>query len=63
MDVNAGVGVSPPVRFGGPEEQRSLTSNDSLDPVSNVLLIPRLTSAQYEVSSSLGYTSTRGEIL
>lgn len=61
LDVSAGVGVSPPVRFGGPEEQRSLTSNDSLGPVSNVLLIPRLPSAQYEVSSSLGYTSTRGE--
>lgn len=53
--------MSPPVRFGGPEEQRSLTSNDSLGPVSNVLLIPRLPQAQYEVSSSLGYTSTRGE--
>lgn len=61
LDVSAGVGVSPPVRFGGPEEQRSLTSNGSLGPVSNVLLIPRLPSAQYEVSSSLGYTSTRGE--
>lgn len=47
--------------FEGPEEQRSLTSNDSLGSVSNVLLIPRLPSAQYEVSSSLGYMSTRGE--
>lgn len=63
LDVTAGVGISPPVRFGGPEEQRSLTSNDSLGPVSNVLLIPRLPLAQYEVSSSLGYTSTRGETL
>lgn len=61
LDVTAGIGVSPPVRFGGPEEQRSLTSNDSLGPVSNVLLIPRLPSVQYEVSSSLGYTSTRGK--
>lgn len=61
LDVTAGIGVSPPVRFGGPEEQRSLTSNDSLGPMSNVLLIPRLPLAQYEVSSSLGYTSTRGE--
>lgn len=61
LDVTAGIGVSPPVRFGGPEEQRSLTSNDSLGPVSSVLLIPRLPLAQYEVSSSLGYTSTRGE--
>lgn len=49
--------------FEGPEEQRSLTSNDSLGSVSNVLLIPRLPSAQYEVSSSLGYMSTRGETL
>lgn len=61
LDVTAGIGVSPPVRSGGPEEQRSLTSNDSLGPVSNVLLIPRLPPAQYEVSSSLGYTSSRGE--
>lgn len=61
LDVTAGIGVSPPVRFGGPEEQRSVTSSGSLGPVSNVLLIPRLPSAQYEVSSSLGYTSTRGE--
>lgn len=61
LEVTACIGVSPPVRFEGPEEQRSLTSNDSLGSVSNVLLIPRLPSAQYEVSSSLGYTSTRGE--
>lgn len=61
VDVSAGVGVSPPVRAGAPEEQRSLASDDSLGPVSNMLLIPRLPPAQYEVSSSLGYTSTRGK--
>nr|XP_020475229.1 DEP domain-containing protein 5 isoform X3 [Monopterus albus] len=59
VDVSAGIGVSPPVRSGGPEEQRSLASDDSLGPVSNMLLIPRMPPAQYEVSSSLGYTSTR----
>uniref|UniRef100_A0A4W6EBQ9 DEP domain containing 5, GATOR1 subcomplex subunit n=1 Tax=Lates calcarifer TaxID=8187 RepID=A0A4W6EBQ9_LATCA len=59
VDVSAGIGASPPVRSGGPEEQRSLASDDSLGPVSNMLLIPRMPSAQYEVSSSLGYTSTR----
>ncbi|KAK2895758.1 GATOR1 complex protein DEPDC5 isoform X3 [Channa argus] len=59
VDVSADIGVSPPVRSGGPEEQRSLASDDSLGPVSNMLLIPRLPPAQYEVSSSLGYTSTR----
>ncbi|XP_054452418.1 GATOR complex protein DEPDC5 isoform X4 [Anoplopoma fimbria] len=59
VDVSAGIGVSPPVRSGGPEEQRSLASDDSLGPVSNMLLIPRIPPAQYEVSSSLGYTSTR----
>ncbi|XP_020502676.1 GATOR1 complex protein DEPDC5 isoform X3 [Labrus bergylta] len=59
VDVTAGIGVSPPIRSVGPEEQRSLASDDSLGPVSNVLLIPRLPPAQYEVSSSLGYTSTR----
>uniref|UniRef100_A0AAQ6AHW8 DEP domain-containing protein n=1 Tax=Amphiprion ocellaris TaxID=80972 RepID=A0AAQ6AHW8_AMPOC len=59
VDVSAGVGASPPVRSGGPEEQRSLASDDSLGPVSNMLLIPRMPPAQYEVSSSLGYTSTR----
>uniref|UniRef100_A0A8C7FU64 DEP domain containing 5, GATOR1 subcomplex subunit n=1 Tax=Oncorhynchus kisutch TaxID=8019 RepID=A0A8C7FU64_ONCKI len=53
-------GVSPPVRSCGPDEQRSLASDDSLGRVSNILLIPRLPPAQYgEVSSSLGYTSTR----
>uniref|UniRef100_A0A8C3A5P6 DEP domain containing 5, GATOR1 subcomplex subunit n=1 Tax=Cyclopterus lumpus TaxID=8103 RepID=A0A8C3A5P6_CYCLU len=57
--VRAGIGVSPPVRSGGPEEQRSLASDDSLGPVSNMLLIPRIPLVQYEVSSSLGYTSTR----
>ncbi|XP_034411622.1 GATOR complex protein DEPDC5 isoform X6 [Cyclopterus lumpus] len=59
VDVSAGIGVSPPVRSGGPEEQRSLASDDSLGPVSNMLLIPRIPLVQYEVSSSLGYTSTR----
>lgn len=63
LEVTACIGVSPPVRFEGPEEHKSLTSNDSLGSVSNVLLIPRLPSAQYEVSSSLGYMSTRGEVL
>ncbi|KAM9720335.1 GATOR1 complex protein DEPDC5 isoform 3-T3 [Menidia menidia] len=58
-DINTGIGMSPPVRSGGPEEQRSLTSDDSLGPVSSILLIPRVPPAQYEVSSSLGYTSTR----
>uniref|UniRef100_A0A7N9AL76 DEP domain containing 5, GATOR1 subcomplex subunit n=1 Tax=Mastacembelus armatus TaxID=205130 RepID=A0A7N9AL76_9TELE len=58
-DVSAGIGVSPPVRSGGPEEQRSLASDDSLGPVSNMLLIPRMAPVQYEFSSSLGYTSTR----
>ncbi|XP_074544600.1 GATOR1 complex protein DEPDC5 isoform X2 [Halichoeres trimaculatus] len=59
VDVSGGIGVSPPVRSVGPEEQRSLASDDSMGPVSNVLLIPRMPPAQYEVSSSLGYTSTR----
>ncbi|KAL7387478.1 hypothetical protein ABVT39_024082 [Epinephelus coioides] len=59
VDVSAGIGVSPPIRSGGPDEQRSLASDDSLGPVSNMLLIPRMPPAQYEVSSSLGYTSTR----
>ncbi|KAG9342542.1 hypothetical protein JZ751_015921 [Albula glossodonta] len=54
-----GAGGSPPARITGPEEQRSLASDDSLGKVSNILLIPRLPPAQYEVSSSLGYTSTR----
>lgn len=59
VDVNAGFGASPPVRSGTHDEQRSLASDDSLGPVSNMLLIPRVPAAQYEVSSSLGYTSTR----
>nr|XP_046263694.1 GATOR complex protein DEPDC5 isoform X6 [Scatophagus argus] len=59
VDVSTGIGTSPPIRSGGPEEQRSLASDDSLGPVSNMLLIPRMPPAQYEVSSSLGYTSTR----
>lgn len=60
VDISAGIGASPPVRSGGPDEQRSLASDDSLGPVSNMLLIPRMPPVQYEVSSSLGYTSTRG---
>ncbi|XP_047445704.1 GATOR complex protein DEPDC5 isoform X1 [Mugil cephalus] len=59
VDVSTGIGASPPIRSGGPDEQRSLASDDSLGPVSNMLLIPRVPPAQYEVSSSLGYTSTR----
>ncbi|XP_019122302.1 GATOR complex protein DEPDC5 isoform X7 [Larimichthys crocea] len=59
VDISAGIGASPPVRSGGPDEQRSLASDDSLGPVSNMLLIPRMPPVQYEVSSSLGYTSTR----
>ncbi|XP_038574841.1 GATOR complex protein DEPDC5 isoform X9 [Micropterus salmoides] len=59
VDVSTGIGTSPPPRSGGPEEQRSLASDDSLGPVSNMLLIPRMPLVQYEVSSSLGYTSTR----
>ncbi|XP_028328449.1 GATOR complex protein DEPDC5 isoform X2 [Gouania willdenowi] len=57
--AEVGVGVSPPVRFRGPEEQRSVNSDDSLGPVSSMLMIPRVPHPQYEVSSSLGYTSTR----
>lgn len=63
VDVSASIGASPPVRSGGPDEQRSLASDDSLGPVSNMLLIPRMPPAQYEVSSSLGYTSNRGDSL
>ncbi|XP_038139491.1 GATOR complex protein DEPDC5 isoform X2 [Cyprinodon tularosa] len=59
VDISTGIGISPPVRSGGAEEQQSLASDDSLEPVSNMLLIPRGPPAQYEVSSSLGYTSTR----
>uniref|UniRef100_A0A8C6LPX8 DEP domain containing 5, GATOR1 subcomplex subunit n=1 Tax=Nothobranchius furzeri TaxID=105023 RepID=A0A8C6LPX8_NOTFU len=58
VEVTTGVGTSP-VRSTGPEEEQSLASDDSLGPVSNILLIPRVPQAQYEVSSSLGYTSTR----
>ncbi|CAL8314510.1 unnamed protein product [Gadus morhua 'NCC'] len=58
-EVGSGPGASPPVRGGGQEELRSLASSDSLGPVSSVLLIPRHPTVQYEVSSSLGYTSTR----
>ncbi|XP_060764411.1 GATOR1 complex protein DEPDC5 isoform X5 [Neoarius graeffei] len=50
-------GCSPPSRpAGGTDEQRSLASDDSLGHVSNMLMIPRQL-PQYEVSSSLGYTS------
>ncbi|XP_012729054.2 GATOR complex protein DEPDC5 isoform X5 [Fundulus heteroclitus] len=59
VDISTGIGTSPPVRSGCAEEQQSLASDDSLGPVSNMLLIPRGPPAQYEVSSSLGYTSTR----
>ncbi|KAA0703820.1 GATOR complex protein DEPDC5 [Triplophysa tibetana] len=61
-DVGGGVvGISPPIRTTGQEEQRSLASEDSLGHISNILLIPRPAQGQYEVSSSLGYTScTRG---
>lgn len=61
VDVSSGVGASSPVCSGGLEEQRSLASDDSLGPVSNMLLIPRAPALHYEVSSSLGYTSTRGK--
>ncbi|KAI5622623.1 DEP domain-containing protein 5 isoform X3, partial [Silurus asotus] len=56
-------GCSPPSRpIGGTDEQRSLASDDSLGRVSNILLIPRHP-PQYEVSSSLGYTSCARELL
>uniref|UniRef100_A0A3B1K5A7 DEP domain containing 5, GATOR1 subcomplex subunit n=1 Tax=Astyanax mexicanus TaxID=7994 RepID=A0A3B1K5A7_ASTMX len=59
-----GTGCSPPVRpAGGPDEQRSLASDDSLGHISNMLLIPRQVHGQYEVSSSLGYTSCTRELL
>ncbi|XP_034038608.1 GATOR complex protein DEPDC5 isoform X2 [Thalassophryne amazonica] len=59
VEVNTGIGASPPVCSGGHDEQRSLAFDNSFGPVSNMLLIPRLPSIQYEVSSSLGYSSTR----
>ncbi|XP_054618374.1 GATOR complex protein DEPDC5 isoform X2 [Dunckerocampus dactyliophorus] len=59
VDISTGIGISPPVCLSGPDEQHSLTSDDSLGPVSNVLVIPRMLPIQYEVSSSLGYTCTR----
>ncbi|XP_057176797.1 GATOR complex protein DEPDC5 isoform X5 [Triplophysa rosa] len=63
-DVGGGVvGSSPPIRPMGPEEQRSLASDDSLGRISNILLIPRPAQGQYEVSSSLGYTSCTREML
>ncbi|KAM9456644.1 GATOR1 complex protein DEPDC5 isoform 4-T5 [Clarias gariepinus] len=56
-------GCSPPSRpVGGTDEQRSLASDDSLGQISNILLIPRQP-LQYEVSSSLGYTSCARELL
>ncbi|XP_036451060.1 GATOR complex protein DEPDC5 isoform X5 [Colossoma macropomum] len=64
-ELSIGVGgCSPPVRLaGGPDEQRSLASDDSLGHISNILLIPRQVHGQYEVSSSLGYTSCTRELL
>ncbi|XP_072515735.1 GATOR1 complex protein DEPDC5 isoform X6 [Salminus brasiliensis] len=64
-ELNGGTGgCSPPVRpAGGPDEQRSLASDDSLGHISNMLLIPRQVHGQYEVSSSLGYTSCTRELL
>ncbi|XP_077391855.1 GATOR1 complex protein DEPDC5 isoform X4 [Festucalex cinctus] len=59
VDVASGVGASPPLGFAGGDEQHSLASDDSLGPVSNMFLIPRMPSMVYEVSSSLGYTSTK----
>lgn len=57
----AGAGMSSPAYSTGPEEHHSLASDDSVGPVSNVVLIPRLPAVQYEISSSLGYSSTRGK--
>ncbi|XP_022536846.2 GATOR complex protein DEPDC5 isoform X1 [Astyanax mexicanus] len=63
-ELSIGTGCSPPVRpAGGPDEQRSLASDDSLGHISNMLLIPRQVHGQYEVSSSLGYTSCTRELL
>uniref|UniRef100_A0A8B9LSW1 DEP domain containing 5, GATOR1 subcomplex subunit n=1 Tax=Astyanax mexicanus TaxID=7994 RepID=A0A8B9LSW1_ASTMX len=63
-ELSGGTGCSPPVRpAGGPDEQRSLASDDSLGHISNMLLIPRQVHGQYEVSSSLGYTSCTRELL
>ncbi|XP_017552757.1 GATOR complex protein DEPDC5 isoform X3 [Pygocentrus nattereri] len=64
-ELSIGIGgCSPPVRpAGGPDEQRSLASDDSLTHISNILLIPRQAHGQYEVSSSLGYTSCTRELL
>ncbi|XP_048450167.1 GATOR complex protein DEPDC5-like, partial [Rhincodon typus] len=55
------VSNSPPHHRGALlEEVRSQASDDSsLGKISNILLIPRPHLHQYEVSSSLGYTSTR----
>ncbi|XP_077413370.1 GATOR1 complex protein DEPDC5 isoform X3 [Vanacampus margaritifer] len=58
VDVASGVGTSPTLCFAG-DEQHSLASDDSLGPVSNMFLIPRMPFMAYEVSSSLGYTSAK----
>ncbi|XP_019734398.1 DEP domain-containing protein 5 [Hippocampus comes] len=58
-DVSTGMGASPPLCFAGADEQHSLTSDDSLGPVANMFLIPRMPSMVYEVSSSLGYTCAK----
>ncbi|KAG2470314.1 DEPD5 protein, partial [Polypterus senegalus] len=52
---------SPPQQCRGLplEEVRSQASDDSIGRSSHILLIPRMHQHQYEVSSSLGYTSTR----
>ncbi|XP_061694755.1 GATOR1 complex protein DEPDC5 isoform X5 [Syngnathoides biaculeatus] len=60
VDVATGIGISPPLCFGGADEQHSLASDDSLGPVSSMFLIPRMPSMVYEVSSSLGYACGRG---
>lgn len=59
-DVSTGMGASPPLCFAGADEQHSLASDDSLGPVANMFLIPRMPSMVYEVSSSLGYTCAKG---
>nr|XP_049602672.1 GATOR complex protein DEPDC5 isoform X1 [Syngnathus scovelli] len=59
VEVAIGMGVSPTLCFAGTDEQHSLASDDSLGPVSNMLLIPRMPSMVNEVSSSLGYTCAK----
>ncbi|XP_051944324.1 GATOR complex protein DEPDC5 isoform X2 [Hippocampus zosterae] len=58
-DVSTCMGTSPPLCFTGADEQHSLASDDSLGPVANMFLIPRMPSMVYEVSSSLGYTCAK----